>query len=472
MVAPKGPGHIVRRLFTEGYGTPALIAVERDASGGARDLALAYGTGIGAGRAGILETTFQEETETDLFGEQAVLCGGTAELVRAGFETLVEAGYQPEIAYYECLHELKLIVDLMYEGGLAGMRWSISDTAEFGDYTRGRRVIDEHVRDEMRAILADIQSGDVRARVGRRHGERRGAPQVDARRGSREPARDGRQGAARSHAPRRGRVTGTRAGCHPCRAKPRRRCSVASVDVPVALLGYGTVGAAVHRLLEEQGDEIERATGHRLRVVRALVRDPGKTRGVHPPERGAHGRSGRDPRRPGDPARGRGDGWRRAGRWLRARASAPRQAGRDREQAAGCAEGARAVRGRRRRRRAAALRGVRVRGDPGDQGAARVARRDERPPRARDRQRDDELHPLRDGVRALLRGRARRGSAARLRRGRPDRGRRRARRRRKDGDSRHRGVRHPRAARLGGRRGHRGGHGRARRRCASHGACT
>jgi ketol-acid reductoisomerase len=160
MVAPKGPGHIVRRLFTEGYGTPALIAVERDASGKARDLALAYGTGIGAGRAGILETTFQEETETDLFGEQAVLCGGTAELVRAGFETLVEAGYQPEIAYYECLHELKLIVDLMWEGGLAGMRYSISDTAEFGDYTRGRRVIDEHVRSEMKAILADIRSGE------------------------------------------------------------------------------------------------------------------------------------------------------------------------------------------------------------------------------------------------------------------------------------------------------------------------
>jgi ketol-acid reductoisomerase len=159
MVAPKGPGHIVRRLFTEGYGTPALIAVERDASGRARDLALAYGTGIGAGRAGILETTFQEETETDLFGEQAVLCGGTAELVRAGFETLVDAGYQPEIAYYECLHELKLIVDLMWEGGLAGMRFSISDTAEFGDYTRGRRVIDEHVRDEMKAILEDIRSG-------------------------------------------------------------------------------------------------------------------------------------------------------------------------------------------------------------------------------------------------------------------------------------------------------------------------
>jgi ketol-acid reductoisomerase len=159
MVAPKGPGHVVRRLFTEGYGTPALIAVQQDASGRARDLALAYAVGIGAGRAGILETTFQEETETDLFGEQAVLCGGTAELVRAGFETLVEAGYQPEIAYYECLHELKLIVDLMWEGGLAGMRYSISDTAEFGDYISGPRVIDDRVRGEMKAILGDIQSG-------------------------------------------------------------------------------------------------------------------------------------------------------------------------------------------------------------------------------------------------------------------------------------------------------------------------
>ncbi len=159
MVAPKGPGDVVRRLFSEGYGTPALIAVAQDASGRARDLALAYAVGIGAGRAGILETTFREETETDLFGEQAVLCGGTAELIRAGFETLVEAGYQPECAYYECLHELKLIVDLIYEGGLEHMRRVVSDTAEFGDYTRGRRVIDEHVREEMKAILADIQSG-------------------------------------------------------------------------------------------------------------------------------------------------------------------------------------------------------------------------------------------------------------------------------------------------------------------------
>jgi ketol-acid reductoisomerase len=159
MVAPKGPGHIVRRLFTEGYGTPALIAIERDSSGRARDLALAYATGIGAGRAGILETTFREETETDLFGEQAVLCGGTSALVQAGFETLVAAGYQPEVAYYECLHELKLIVDLMWEGGLSKMRWSISDTAEFGDYTSGPKVIDAHVRERMRGILEDIQSG-------------------------------------------------------------------------------------------------------------------------------------------------------------------------------------------------------------------------------------------------------------------------------------------------------------------------
>ena len=159
MVAPKGPGHIVRRLFTEGYGTPALIAVEQDASGSARELALAYAVGIGAGRAGILETTFREETETDLFGEQAVLCGGTAELIRAGFETLVAAGYQPEIAYYECLHELKLIVDLIYEGGLAHMRWSVSDTAEFGDYVSGPRVIDATARERMKAILGDIQSG-------------------------------------------------------------------------------------------------------------------------------------------------------------------------------------------------------------------------------------------------------------------------------------------------------------------------
>jgi ketol-acid reductoisomerase len=160
MVAPKGPGHVVRRLFTEGYGTPALIAVEQDASGNAREIALAYAIGIGAGRAGILETTFKEETETDLFGEQAVLCGGASELVQAGFDTLVEAGYDPQMAYFECLHELKLIVDLMYEKGLAGMRYSISNTAEYGDYTRGKRVITDETRESMKQILAEIQSGD------------------------------------------------------------------------------------------------------------------------------------------------------------------------------------------------------------------------------------------------------------------------------------------------------------------------
>jgi len=159
MVAPKGPGHIVRRLFEEGFGTPALVAVAQDASGGAFELALGYGAALGAARAGMLETTFAEETETDLFGEQAVLCGGVTELIRAGFETLVDAGYQPEIAYYECLHELKLIVDLIWEGGLSGMRHSVSDTAEFGDLTRGPRVVDEHVRERMGELLAEIRSG-------------------------------------------------------------------------------------------------------------------------------------------------------------------------------------------------------------------------------------------------------------------------------------------------------------------------
>lgn len=160
MIAPKGPGHLVRRVFTEGSGVPCLIAIFQDATGEARKLALAYAAGIGGGRAGVLETTFQEETETDLFGEQTVLCGGATALVKAGFETLVEAGYQPEIAYFECLHELKLIVDLMYEAGIAGMRYSISDTAEFGDLTRGPRVINEQSREEMRRILKEIQSGE------------------------------------------------------------------------------------------------------------------------------------------------------------------------------------------------------------------------------------------------------------------------------------------------------------------------
>ncbi len=159
MIAPKAPGHIMRDLFVQGPGVPALLAVHQDVSGRARDVALAYAKGLGCTRAGVIETTFREETETDLFGEQTVLCGGVSALVKAGFETLVEAGYQPEIAYFECLHELKLIVDLMYQGGLAYMRYSVSDTAEYGDYTRGPRVIDRRVRAEMRKILAEIQSG-------------------------------------------------------------------------------------------------------------------------------------------------------------------------------------------------------------------------------------------------------------------------------------------------------------------------
>lgn len=159
MVAPKGPGHLVRRQFVDGKGVPCLIAVEQDASGAAQALALSYAKGIGGSRAGVIKTTFTEETETDLFGEQVVLCGGTTALVQAGFETLVNAGYTPEVAYFECLHELKLIVDLMYEGGIARMRYSISDTAEFGDLTRGPRVITDSVRAEMRKILAEIQDG-------------------------------------------------------------------------------------------------------------------------------------------------------------------------------------------------------------------------------------------------------------------------------------------------------------------------
>jgi len=159
MIAPKGPGHLLRRTYEQGIGTPALVAVHQDATGKARQRALAYAAGIGVARAGVIETTFKEETETDLFGEQVVLCGGVTELVRSGFETLVAAGYQPEIAYFECLHELKLIVDLMYEGGMTWMRYSISDTAEYGDYTRGSRVIDGEVRAEMQRILDEIQSG-------------------------------------------------------------------------------------------------------------------------------------------------------------------------------------------------------------------------------------------------------------------------------------------------------------------------
>jgi ketol-acid reductoisomerase len=164
MVAPKGPGHLVRREYSAGRGVPVIVAVEQDATGTAWALALSYARAIGGLRAGGIKTTFTEETETDLFGEQAVLCGGASQLVMYGFEVLTEAGYQPEVAYFECLHELKLIVDLMYEGGIAKQRWSVSDTAEYGDYVSGPRVIDPHVKDNMRAVLADIQSGAFAAR--------------------------------------------------------------------------------------------------------------------------------------------------------------------------------------------------------------------------------------------------------------------------------------------------------------------
>jgi len=159
MIAPKCPGHMLRQLYTEGVGPPAIVAVHQDASGKANDIALAYAKGIGCSHAGVIETTFAEETETDLFGEQAVLCGGVTSLIKAGFETLVEAGYQPEIAYFEVLHELKLIIDLIYQGGLSYMRYSVSDTAEYGDYTRGPRIIDDVVKGEMEQMLAEIQDG-------------------------------------------------------------------------------------------------------------------------------------------------------------------------------------------------------------------------------------------------------------------------------------------------------------------------
>ena len=185
MCAPKGPGHLVRRQYTEGSGVPGLIAVEQDATGNARALALAYAKGIGCTRGGVIETSFKDETETDLFGEQAVLCGGASELVQAGFETLVEAGYDPEMAYFECLHELKLIVDLMHEKGLAGMRYSISNTAEYGDYTRGKRVITDETRAAMRQILKEIQDGDfarewiAENRAGQENFKRMRAEQAD-----------------------------------------------------------------------------------------------------------------------------------------------------------------------------------------------------------------------------------------------------------------------------------------------------
>ena len=193
---PKGPGHLVRRTYTEGGGVPSLIAVAQDASGKARELALSYAHAIGGTRAGVLETTFEEETETDLFGEQVVLCGGLTSLVQAGFETLVEAGYQPESAYFECLHEVKLIVDLMYEQGIAGMRYSISDTAEYGDVTRGPRIVNAEVKAEMKKILGEIQDGQLRRGVDRREPGRPPQLQRAAPQGPGAPDREGRRRAA------------------------------------------------------------------------------------------------------------------------------------------------------------------------------------------------------------------------------------------------------------------------------------
>jgi ketol-acid reductoisomerase len=185
LIAPKGPGHLVRRQYLEGSGVPGLVAVHADPSGDTLNLALAYAKGIGCTRGGVIETTFKDETETDLFGEQAVLCGGVSELVQAGYETLVDAGYDPKLAYFECLHELKLIVDLMYEKGLSGMRYSVSNTAEYGDYTRGKRIISDETRQAMKQVLAEIQSGDfarewiAENRAGQENFKRMRAEQAD-----------------------------------------------------------------------------------------------------------------------------------------------------------------------------------------------------------------------------------------------------------------------------------------------------
>ena len=214
LVAPKGPGHLVRRQYVEARGVPCLIAIQQDATGNAKPLTLAYAKGIGGTRAGVIETTFKDETETDLFGEQAVLCGGVSELVKAGYETLVEAGYDPKLAYFECLHELKLIVDLMYEKGLSGMRFSVSNTAEYGDYTRGKRVIGTETRQAMKDILGEIQSGRVRPRVDR--GEPRGPGELPAHagRGGRPPGRARGQGAALDDGLDRDRLLGGHGGQH------------------------------------------------------------------------------------------------------------------------------------------------------------------------------------------------------------------------------------------------------------------
>ena len=187
MIAPKSPGHRLRELFVEGEGVPGLVAIEQDATGNALPIALAYARGLGCLRAGVIQTSFKEETESDLFGEQSVLCGGVSALIKASFDTLVEAGYQPEIAYFECLHELKLIVDLIYEGGLSYMRYSVSHTAEYGDYTRGPVVVDDHVKQQMKKILAQVQDGSF-AREWMEENEKGGSPLTRDARGGLNPA--------------------------------------------------------------------------------------------------------------------------------------------------------------------------------------------------------------------------------------------------------------------------------------------
>ena len=245
MVAPKGPGHLVRRTYVEGGGVPCLIAVHQDATGNARGLAMAYADAIGGARAGVLETTFPEETETDLFGEQVVLCGGLTSLIQAGFETLVEAGYQPEAAYFECLHEVKLIVDLIYEEGIAGMRYSISDTAEYGDLTRGSRIITPTIKAEMKQVLGEIQSGAVRRGVDRRVAV--GSRELPRARGQgpRAPDRDGRQGAPLAHAVDLGRASSPWPKPPAARAEP---------DSPVLCLGSDGLTVGSRHRTRARGD--------------------------------------------------------------------------------------------------------------------------------------------------------------------------------------------------------------------------
>ena len=386
MVAPKAPGHRVRELYVSGAGTPGLVAVQQDASGRALQLALAYGVGIGCGRVGLLETTFAEETESDLFGEQAVLCGGVPALVQAGFDTLVEAGYQPEIAYYECLNELKLIVDLLYQGGYEYMRYSVSDVAEYGDLSRGPRIVDDSVRER------DAGRSSRRSAAA---SSRRSCSPTTTPAGRTSPSCASRARSASQEIERVGKELRELAGIEGLLGGGAwRQLTSAS---PCS--GYGTVGAAVNRLLVESADEIERATGHRLRVVRALVRDAGEGAGVRG-RRTACSRPTSPPcattRRVDVVAEVMG-GLEPAGDYVRELLRAGKSVVTANKQLVARAR-RRAVRDRVGGRRSAPLRGVGLRGDPGRQGAARVARRLERAPRARDRQRDDELHPLAHGA--------------------------------------------------------------------------